>query len=228
LTAPAQTFDAASIKLADPVSPESSMHWGPGQLHIRGMSLKGLILSAYDVKPYQVLGGPKWLDTDRYDIVAKMEAPARGRDGQPRIQAALRSLLSERFRLRVHEGNKTTAGYALVVAKSGLRIRPVAGPAANGSGYGPSMANVKAASMDTIASVFAGVLSQPVVNRTGLDGAYDFRIEFSPEGAPEAAAASEKPSIFTVVQESLGLKLEARKVPMRVVVVDRAEKPEEN
>jgi uncharacterized protein (TIGR03435 family) len=229
--ASAQTFEAASIKRSDPLNPESSWNSSPGMVRLRGMSLKSLVVAAYDVKPYQVLGGPKWVDADRYDVVAKIEtegaAPARGKEGRDRTRVALQKLLAERFQLTVHEETRQASGYSLVVAKSGPRIKPVEGAKGNSMSQGPTLFAVKGASMDFVASGLASVLSMPVVNSTGLGGVYDFRIEFAPEGVPDSAA-SEKPSIFTVVQEALGLRLEAQKVPIKIVVVDRAEKPEEN
>jgi uncharacterized protein (TIGR03435 family) len=222
LTAGAQSFETASIKRSDPADAETSWHPTPGLLRTRGMTLKRLIMLAYDVKPYQVFGGPKWAETERYDIVAKT-----GGEAPPSSNIPLQKLLAARFHLKVREETRPASGYALVVAKSGLRIKTADASGGNSYSYGPSGFSVKGMSMDFVTGGLASILKMPVVNATGLDGVYDFRIEFAPEGAPDSAA-SEKPSIFTVLQEALGLRLEPRKVAMRVVVVDGAEKPDEN
>jgi bla regulator protein blaR1 len=230
-------FEAASIKLGDPASPETSTHWSAGMVRIKGMTLKGLIVSAYEVREYQVAGGPKWLDGDRYDITAKLErvegqsdTPANWRERQLRMHAALRAFLAERFQLAFHEEAKLGPGYALVVAKSGFKLKPMEGAPGMSASSGPGRMTVKGGAMESLATSLSAELRMPVVNETAVPGVYEFKLEYAPEGSAEASSPDKpmRPSLFTALQETLGLKLESRKVSVKLLVIDKAEKPEIN
>jgi uncharacterized protein (TIGR03435 family) len=238
-TAAAQTpegtaFEAASIKLSDPVSPETSWNSAPGMLRIRGMTLKNLIVTAYGVKEYQVTGGPKWVDGTRYDIIGKF-APGGPMDKDwkkqtERMRAAIRALLAERFQLLLRKETKLGPGYALVVGKSGLRLKPLEKEEGLGTSSGPGRLTAKGASMDNIADLLAEELRQPVVNRTNVAGIYEFRLQWAPDIASDNPSADRPagPSLFTALQETLGLKLESQKLPVELLVVAAAEKAEVN
>src|SRR5271163_4625974 len=111
-------FEAATIKPSKAQPGRSSTHTRTGMTVLTGKTLKGLICSAYDVKDFQVSGGPKWLDDDRYDINAKAEGAANGRQ----LDAMLQTLLADRFQLAIHREQKLGPTYALVLVKSGLKI----------------------------------------------------------------------------------------------------------
>lgn len=229
-------FEAASIKLADPVSPETSWNSGPGMLRIHGMTLKNLVVAAYNVKDYQVTGGPKWVDATRFDILGKLAAggsPNKDAKMQmDRMRAAVRALLAERFHLVLHNETKLGPGYVMIVAKSGLRLKPLEKSEGMSTSSGRGRLTAKGASMENIADVLAAELRQPVMNRTKVEGVFDFRLNWAPDIAPDTARldqAAERqagPSLFTALQETAGLKLEAQKLPIQLLVIDRAEKPE--
>jgi len=222
-----QVFEVASIKPGDPASPESSWSEGNGEVKIRNMTLQKLILFAYTVKEYQVSGGPKWLDGDRFTIVARLENRERSRavrGGDPRLHAAMQALLAERFQLAFHRETRDLPGYALLPAKSGFKLRPVEAEELNGWSTGSGNAKFTRSSLAEVASGLADIVGRPVADRTEIAGVYDVKLQWAPDDRPDAAG----PSLFTALQEQAGLRLEARKVPVAILVVDRAEKPGEN
>jgi uncharacterized protein (TIGR03435 family) len=225
---PAQppAFEAASLKVSTALDNGTDRDTTPGAMTIRNFSLRSLIRVAYGVKEYQVIGGPKWMDSDRYNINAKAAGPAK----DPELMLMLQTLLTERFKLEVHRQSKSTSGYALVVAKSGLKIKPVADHGNDStSSHGGSLA-AKGVSMARLSEWLARRLSVPVVNATGVSGVFDFKLEWTPEETSPGTPSSAGPdfSLVAALQEQLGVKLEARKVSMEMIVVDRAEKVSEN
>jgi uncharacterized protein (TIGR03435 family) len=208
-------------------------------------SLRSLIMRAYAVKFYQVAGGPSWLhetgDT-AYDIVAT--APGADPPSLDQVNLMLRALLATRFQVKAHRETRELPVYALVVAKDGPKMKESAVDAKTSvsfrmGGMQGSIASPKE-SMAQFALALSNEVNRPVLDQTGLTSAYELKLEWTrdqpqlipgvsappPSAAPEAEFHS--PSIFTALQEQLGLKLEARKSPIEVVVVDRAERPSEN
>ncbi|HEY2017295.1 MAG TPA: TIGR03435 family protein [Bryobacteraceae bacterium] len=224
-------FEVASIKPSH--AEEGHSHWRSklGNLEMENVTLRECILAAYEVKDYQ-LSGPDWLAKERFDIVAK--APSVTSNKQ--FPAAMQTLLAERFHLAVHRETKPTPAYALVVAKGGIKMHQVeAGHSSSKSTRGRMTA--QAVSMPDFAAVLMRVarLDRPVVDRTGLTGHFDFTLDFNREETvtPPAAGGDDErrppdnpaePSIFTALQEQLGLKLQAEKVPIDLVVVDRCDR----
>ena len=222
-------FDAASIKPSNPDSVGGSTFsfTSGGGFAATNATLKGLIESAYDVRDFQISGGPGWLDSDRYDLTAKSSPGASGTTNETRQR--LQSLLSERFQLRVHRETKDLPEYALVVGKGGAKLRegePANGPAGiqrecgRMTGTGASIANLTV--------YLSRQLDRPAVDKTDLAGRYDFQFSWTPDSGPCAGASSDAPSLFTALQEELGLKLESTKGPVEVIVVDGAEKASAN
>ena len=177
---------------------------------------------AYDVKYDQIAGGPKWMASGSYDLRAKAAGPAEG----PELRLMLQTLLADRFKLAIHRETKTVQGYALVAARSGHKIKPVdgAGPPSMKSYRGVIAA--KATPLARLARNLTITLRTPVVDATGVPGAFDFKLEWTPGviSSEEPVSAEIGPSLFTAMQDQLGLKLEARKAPLETIVVDRAEK----
>jgi len=231
------------------------------------MTLKFLITMAYDVKDFQVSGGPSWVNSERYDIDAKEpDSIAQIMEKLPREQrglladSMLQSLLADRFQLKLTRGTKDMPAYALVVAKSGPKLqeaKPVDTPAEapsgpNGHPHGPMMRmgrgeiNGQGVPLSFLASVLSQQLGRTVLDKTGLKGNYDLTLKWTPEqgegmmmagpgpggggpppdGAPPPDASG--PSIFTALQEQLGLRLEATKAPAEVLTIDHVERPSEN
>ncbi len=235
-------FEAASIKL-DPKADGSDSENSPGLLRAQ-MTLRHFIMYAYDVKQFQVIGGPNWLDMEHYDIVAKLEKaedplPAdatprqRSMADTARIRAALQALLAERFRLTFHHESKEMPAYVLTVAKGGFKLTEAPGDGGSSmNSKGSTARNLTAtrASMERLAAFLAREVGGPVSDQTQIQGVYSFTLDWTPDDLKPAASSEQPPlpSIFTAIQERLGLKLEPHKAPVDILVVDSAEKPSEN
>jgi len=213
-------FEAATIKPSKSQPGHSATHSRTGMIVLTGKTLKGLICSAYNVEDFQVSGGPKWVDDDRYDINAKAEGAANG----AQLDVMLQTLLADRFQLAVHHEQKIGPAFALVVAKSGMKIQPVPGATGTNSNGGRGQLTVSGMTMPRFAEILSRELKTPVVDLTGAPGAYAFKLEWSLEGD----ANDIQSAFFAAIQSTLGLKLESRKLPIDVIVVDRAEKPSDN
>lgn len=220
-------YEAASVKVNSSGSGSSSSHGTRGQVVITNLTLKRLIERAYSLKPFQVTG-PDWLESVHFDVAAKYPPDTKNDERS----LMLRTLLEDRFKLAVHRETKDMPGYALVVAKSGFKLKPVE-PDPKGSGTdhnGGRVQNLKATSisMADTAEFVARMLGEVVVDKTGLDGVYSFELHWSNEDQnPNAIAAA--PTLVTALQETLGLRLQPQKVPVELLVVDHAERvPTEN
>lgn len=224
----AQTFEVASIRRNS--SGERSV-WRVlpgGSFRAVNEPLKTLIQFAYNVQDFEISGGPPWTALTGYDILAKPETPVEPRaDNRNYFRDEIRKLLEERFQLQVHRATKDVAVYTLTIARDGAKLREKEGQASGRDmkmtgGRGLMVAqNVP---MPIIVESLAGVLGRPLKDLTGLTGYYDFRLEWTPEDADDQSG----PSIFTAIQEQLGLRLESRKGPSDVLVIDHAELPAEN
>jgi len=215
-------FEAASIKPTQAIDNHTTFHSTPGMLIMTGYTLRGLIMEAYNVGDFQVLGGPKWMDDDRYDIVARIAGPAKW----PAIRPLLQTLVDERFKLVVHRDSKPYAGYALVVVKKGLRIQPVEGTAGSMSNQTGGV-KAKGVTMDRLAEWLALRIGAPVANQTHVGGTFDFTLQFTGNQRLDPSA-TELPPLFGSLEEQLGLKPEPRKLDIETIVVEGAEKASDN
>lgn len=220
-------FEVATVKPSN--ADENSSGWTTAKVstRMRNFTLRRLILTAYQMTDAQVSGGPKWMGSDRYDIDAK---PPEAAD-TPQLLDMLKTLLAERFQLKLHSEKKDISGYALVVAKGGLKIPPLEGDGGAQTGMGRGVIDAKRTHFDKLAELLGRTLGVPVADQTGVAGGFDFKLEWSPDDRAQKAGdagASIGPSLFTALQETLGLKLESRKASMDVLIVDNAEKPGEN
>jgi uncharacterized protein (TIGR03435 family) len=224
------TFEAAFIKPNTTGSGSSSSNGTKGQVVMVNQSMERLIERAYSVKRFQV-AGPDWLENVRFDITAKYPEDTENSD-RP---AMLKTLLEDRFKLATHGESKELPGYALVVAKGGLKIKPVeankndSGTSSNGSNNSVTL-KVTAIDMAGVADYLARRLGSTVVDSTGAAGVYSFELHWTLDdsgGGGDGGAAE-----FAAIQEafgSLGLRLQAQKVPVQMVVVDHVERvPTEN
>ena len=234
---PAQLdFDIASIKPNKSMSGDSSLNTPGGGLSAVNVSLKVLMEFAYNVRDDQLSGGPAWLDTEHYDIVAKAPAStqpsSKGDPSDDTVRRRVQALLTERFRLAVHHESKEMPTLALVQDKAGAKLTPWK----EGDPPGPHMhlestrLVCRKQSMQRFASmILPGILGRPVVDKTGLTGEYNFTMTFEPESS--AGTAPETPTGPTFVEalsDQLGLKLERQKLPVDFLVIDHAEKPDPN
>ncbi len=238
-------FETASIKMTESKGGGSHSHENDTPGMLRGaMTLKSYIMVAYNLKPFQVTGGPPWIDESTYEIVAKLEssaeappnaAPGELRNNSDRIHAALRTLLAERFQLKIHHQSKEVPAYAMIVAKSGFKLQPdvtpgcSGGTSSNGNGVSQKL-TATCIEMATFAGFLARRMNTPVADQTHLQGRYSFTLESTPDDLKNSASADQPalPSLFTVLQERLGLKLETTKASADIIVVDGAERPSEN
>ena len=203
-------YDVATIK---PHNPSLNISFGSlpnGGFISTGMSLKNLVCGAYNKKDFQCLGGPAWLDSDRYDVEAKPDSALSDQllklspEQRWKVQGLMKqALLEDRIKLKVHHETRVLPIFALVVAKGGLKMQE--GKA--GDNYSKEVGHI-------------------VQNKTGLTGVYDFTLRYSDDLA--TGADSSVPSIFTALQEQLGLKLENAKAPVDVIVIDHVERPSAN
>jgi uncharacterized protein (TIGR03435 family) len=226
-------FDVASVKLNTTHVRGGYPGLAPGgqRFTATNLPLVALIMLAYNVTPNQISGVPSSLGRETYDIEAECEHPIK----QAQALRMLQTLLADRFKLILHRETKEQPIYALVVAKGGPKLREDAqesAPDRRGFVY-------KSTSMSVLALILSQTTGRTVVDKTGLNGRYDFSLEYTPEragkGVPEGreegregASNPNGPSIFTAVQEQLGLKLEPQKGPVEFIVVDHAEEPSAN
>jgi len=219
--APKRSFEVASVKRvpAQPGGYRSSMNLDPGRLTCTNVSLRKMIVTGYNVKDYQ-LTGPEWLNSELYDITATLPAGASGDQVMPMIQ----TLLADRFHVELHRETKDLPVYALVVAKGGSKLK-AAEFGRGGTNFDGRRLEASRTGMPKLADFLAQRLDRPVLDMTELKGVFDFNLEWSQDAAP----TDSMPDLMTALQQQLGLKLEARKAPVEILVVDRAEKiPTEN
>jgi uncharacterized protein (TIGR03435 family) len=259
-TSPAvREFEVASIKPCKDDDRNETSAPSPGRLNLSCLTVRGLIQVAYeryaggrfhpldfrDFPPIE--GGPKWLDSDRFEIRAK----ADGRFSQAMMNGPmLQALLEDRFKLKLHRESRVGTVYALTIAKGGPKLQPFkegscitmdlenpTPPASeklpflcgtiSGRRSGPNqIMDVHGMSLDEFSKFGMGLFGHPVINETGIAGKFDVHLEFVPNNT--AADDPSGPSIFTALQEQLGLKLIPAKGSIDVLVIDRVERPSEN
>jgi uncharacterized protein (TIGR03435 family) len=231
-------FEVALLKPAVPGDGDFRLYWVIGGRFIAtNATLKALAGFAYDVRGDQISGGPRWFDSDAYNIEAmpgKDTPIPEGFAASNTFRMMVRSLLEDRFKLAIHRESREGQIYELEVTKGGPKLK--AATKTNPSGLFPGRGRVegKAASMSLLARYLSGPTGRVVFDKTGLEGNYDFTLTWTPEltSAPETAANSQPdvtgPSIFTAVQEQLGLRLESVRGPVDKLVIDHVEKPDLN
>jgi uncharacterized protein (TIGR03435 family) len=220
-----------------------------GRLIVSHATLQFLMKIAYDIGDNQILGGPEWLGSKRFDVEAKPETPLGGdprnmtedqrRAFHEQVRLRLQSLLMDRFHLKVRNESKQMPVFALVVGKSGPKMRPSAVTGKPKMSFGHGVFTATRMNMDMFAHFLSeGQLGRPVVDRTDLKGDFDFTLEWSPDAGQTLSADPANPqtrpadssglSIFTALQQQLGLKLESRQSPADCVFVEHAELPAAN
>ena len=221
-------FEVASVRLNQTqFDPPRSQVSGP-RAAWTAYPFEGLLMGAYDVRSYQISGGPAWME-DRFDIEAK--APGDGELSRTQARDVLRAVLEDRFHLKVHRENKQMAIFALVVAKGGPKLKASAADAQPGMTLGGrgQMVEMKFTgwSMARLAQQIEGNENRKVVDQTGLAGNYDFTLNYLQDRRADAPK-QDGPSLFVAVQEQLGLKVESQKGQVEMLVVEHADRPSAN
>jgi uncharacterized protein (TIGR03435 family) len=245
--APAYGYDVVSIHKADPKEMNTRIGPGPqGGIRTENVSVMQLLTFAYDVRPHQIVGAPGWVNSERYDVSFTPDKPEPGiipgTASFRKVQATfsrhrqrMQAVLRDRFGLILHTETREMPMYALVIAKGGHKLSAPADP-----GKGPSLQVTRGMMtgvgiyMELLTNGLAGLLNRHVKNETGLDGPYDFTMKWTPDSGaavtdePTSADSDAGTSVFTSLTEQLGLKLEAKKGPVPVFVVEKVERPSEN
>lgn len=233
-TAPAgTTFEVASIKPAGAGVRGYSIRPLHDRLSAQNVTLKMLIAEAYHVYDFQISGGPKWIDADRFDIEAK--APTAS-PAHKQIREMLRKLLADRFALAVRQETRELPVYALEADKGGVKIaaarHPDAGPMFRV--FQRRQITAENAPLEYLTEALSMLLGKPVLDETGLEGNFDYKLEWSPDELqvqsseappmPDGAA----PSITRAIKDQMGLRLASRRGPVEFIVVESAGKPAAN
>jgi bla regulator protein blaR1 len=244
------TFEVASIKRNPSGDMRASIQALPGGYRAVNAPLRLLIRDAYALQGFQLVGGPSWLDSERFDILAKAE----GSPTPDQERLMLRALLAERFALSVHNETRELPLYAMVMARADGKLGPqlrrtdadcAAAYTWQGTGPPPSRdgpcgsagpgrvggMRFRGVTLDAFAKFLATPAQRPVIDRTGLTGLFDIELELTaelgppppPPGMPDRVDRAFAPSMFTALQEQLGLKLDSRRGPIDVIVIDRVE-----
>jgi uncharacterized protein (TIGR03435 family) len=205
-----------------------------GRFSATNVRLKDLVTLAYEQDEARVLGGPAWVESERYDVEAKVDGQPSGQE----LLLMLQSLLAERFQLKIHREAREISQYSLVVERNGpkfgpqfarvenRRCEPDAAPAAGCRGlrFSPSSITAESVTLAELARALTAIAGNIVVDRTGLDGRYDFKVEWTRSKGIDSVADS----VRAALRDRLGLRLDARKGPVEMLAIDGAQKPAEN
>ena len=229
-------FEVVSIRPNTANDRIVTINVGPGgRFAARGYTLVLLMQRAYGLMDWNVSGGPGWIRADRYDVAAN--AIVSGNLTERQLKPMLQKMLAERFKLRLHQGSKEMSGYALVVRRIGSKVKPSADGEEHSDTFRMGAAGLsgQGITMGDLARYVGGKLGLVVVDKTGLKGVYDFKVDWRddtdrpagglPDVDPREALRS---TVFAALEDQLGLKLIAQKVAVQMLVIDSVEKASEN
>jgi uncharacterized protein (TIGR03435 family) len=233
-------FEVATIKPSIPDRPGKVFTVKGRQVLTINTSANDLITFAYDLHTRQIVGGPSWMESEKYDVTGQPEG--QGQPSRTQLSAMMRKLLEDRFTFTFHREKRELPVYAITVAPGGPKLtkndtNPNGLPGLFFKGLG-TLPGMNATMGDLAGVMQTAVLDRPVIDKTGLQGRYDFTLRWTPDETqfvnmgvrvpPPTNDPDAPPGLFTAFQEQLGLKLESTKGPVEVLVVDRIEKPSEN
>jgi uncharacterized protein (TIGR03435 family) len=233
-------FEVATVKPSSPDRQGRNINVRGRQFTTGNTSLSGLIAFALGIHPKQITNAPSWVESEKWDITAQPDG--EGQPNEKQWKGMLMKLLAERFNLKYHSDKKEMAVYAITVAKNGPKLTKSTGDPNGLPGLGfRGLGNLvtRNAAIRDLASLMQGIiLDRPVIDQTGLPGRFDFTLTWQPDefqfgGRPPQAPplpkeVTERPDLFTAMQEQLGLKMESTKAPADVIVIDTVEKPSAN
>jgi uncharacterized protein (TIGR03435 family) len=226
-------FEVASIKPNTSEAKGGGAGIRPGRFDATNATLLQLIAQAYGIQAFgsqdlqnRIVGGPKWISAERYNVSARTEQAV----SRQTTMLMAQTMLGERFQLKIHRETKEMPVYALVVGKDGPKVTPNTdegqGDVSQGATQGTYRITARKMPMYVLTSLLENQMDRVVVDRTGLQGNIDFQLEWALD--LNNAASVSAPSVFSAVQERLGLKLESTKGPVEVIVIDHVERPSEN
>jgi len=235
------SFEVATIKPSQPDRPGKLFGVQGSHFRTINTTLADMIKFAYGVQDKQIIGAPSWVESDKFDIEAQPDAP--GAPNKDQVSMMMQKLLTDRFQLKFHKDTKELPAYVLTAAKTGQKMTksevPDQLPGLFFTNISPATLTVRNATMDDVCHLFqSAVLDRPVVDQTGITGKWNFLLkwtadesQFSGMGVkvpPPSDAADAPPPLFTAIQEQIGLKLDAGKAQVPVLVIDKVEKPSAN
>jgi uncharacterized protein (TIGR03435 family) len=222
-----RTFEAISIKRNRSEAAASDTNTSTGRLSLINVTTLSLILRAFGLQNSQVISAPGWLATERYDVVAVTGGADALTDKQR--QPFLQAMLAERWNLRFHRETRTLRVYSLVPSKNGTKLVQHSGPGVYAMkrefADGRMVLRSTRGNIGRLVEILSGLTGSLVIDGTGLSGEYDFTLEWVQDQNADAVAG---PSLFTALQEQLGLRLESTKKPVETIVIDHIERPSEN
>jgi uncharacterized protein (TIGR03435 family) len=218
-------FEVASIRPSDPTADVGQMMRDPRRVALARVSIQNLLAQAYRIRNFQI-SGPSWLDSDRFDIVATLPEDAT----PDQLPAMLQTLLRDRFRLALHQEQKTMSAYVLLPRKGPAKLNAINAEVGDiRTSRGATRLRMSGRmTMPYFAGVLSNMVDRPVVDMTELKGVYDIDLEWSVDDAAGRESDS-TPSLSTLLQDKLGLRLESRKTPVDLYVIDHVDRvPTEN
>lgn len=235
-------FDVATIKPTDKPAGGSSLHRQSDSLTSSGV-LRRLILFSYDLRDFQIAGGPDWVNTQVWEISAKVDPPdpdpmTLDEAGRRRLidteRERIQSLMADRFKFKCHMTTKELPIYELVPAKGGAKLTPTTAPpekqgstSSNGNNHSVKLV-ATGIGMDGLTRYLSSEVGRSVVDKTGLTGRYDITMTWMPAMASTTDSDASGATIFTALEEQLGLRLVSAKGPVNVLAIDSVERPSEN
>jgi uncharacterized protein (TIGR03435 family) len=231
-------LEVATVKPTQPGSRFFEFTTQGGNLIVKNLTLGFLMAFAYEMPARQIVGKPAWMDTDKWDIVAKPDIPGMPSNSQTKVM--MQKVLAERFGLRFHQETRKLAAYVLIVSKDGPKMTKTADASLSPNFllYPSGTLIARSATMaDLTQSLQNHILGQPLVDKTGLQGRWDFTMKWTPDETqftdapvpvPPPAEDASAPPLFTAIQDQLGLKLESQKADAPVLVIDHVDHPSPN
>jgi len=221
-------FEVASVKPTATDNGSFTVDFPPGgRFFARNMTVQNLLRTSYALQEYQISGGPGWINSAGFDIQATAAA-GTGEVPREQVLQMIQSMLADRFHLAVHRETRQLPIYALVVGKTGPKFRAADSSAEQSRTLKMGQLTTQKMSMATLANLLTYDLKRPVRDETGLKGDFAFTLEWTLGLGESDDGPSSRPSLFTAVQDQLGLKLESTKGPIEVLVIDHIEMPSEN
>jgi uncharacterized protein (TIGR03435 family) len=228
------TWDAVSIKPHRELDDSAMMRMLPNGFEMKNMAIYSVLISAFPIRSTdQIVGWPAWASSDRFDVLAKMDTETSDafhslskNDGGEHWRLLMRQILEDRFAMRVHIEKRELPVYELVIAKHGPKLKKSVPGESGPTEMSPGKLSAHAYPVSGLAMSLSGVVGRVIIDKTGLTGQYDFDLAWARRDDPDSGESG--PSVFTALQEQLGLRLEPAKAPLDVVVIDHIERPSEN